>query len=504
MRSDVAARSRPAPWSSFAVAAAAVALLAGCPAPKVSGGAPGSGGASGGASGPGAGGSAGTGNGGAREGGAPDFGFVVSDARPGEGGLPGDEGMACVAETHAGQQIPVDLLLLTDSSSSMLEMVGGRTKWSAVQEALLKFVRDPRSAGLGVGLQFFPQPGNGSPCQNELDCGFVNGPTPPACQPTGLCASATGGMVGQTLRKCGVRGAACPGGAACMPGGRCSTSGGDCTNIGQPCGGGAAGDMCTALGRACDFTDAESCSTGVYERPAVPLSILPAPGELMVARGLSMRSPGGGTPMGPALQGTLAHLRAQAAARAGRRAFLVLTTDGHPSGCTPTAIPALAGLLSGARAPAGGGIDTYVIGVFNPTDAPGRAALEQLAMAGGTGMPFLINPMDDLAQRFLDALNQIRGQALPCEFMIPTATRGPLDYGKVNLQLRSPAGDEIILYTGGRDRCDPVRGGWYYDVNPMMGTPTRIIACEATCRKLKAQMGGRIDLRIGCKTEVIQ
>ncbi|HEY0712980.1 MAG TPA: hypothetical protein VGF45_09925, partial [Polyangia bacterium] len=66
-------------------------------------------------------------------------------------------GPACAEETHEAKAVPVDLLLLVDRSGSMADRVeqGGVSKWTVAQGALTKFVRDTRSAGLGVGLQFF-------------------------------------------------------------------------------------------------------------------------------------------------------------------------------------------------------------------------------------------------------------------------------------------------------------------------------------------------------------
>src|SRR5262249_23465016 len=153
----------------------------------------------------------------------------------------------------------VDLVLLVDSSDSMTESIGTQSKWQAVTAALRDFVHDPRSAGLGVGLQFFPQPGSGSPCDKDQDCGYSASPSTPVCQPAGFGEGMS--TSGDTVTRCGARLPACPGGAACLPGGSCSKSALDCTNVGKPCAGGDADDLCVALGSRCDFTDNESCPT---------------------------------------------------------------------------------------------------------------------------------------------------------------------------------------------------------------------------------------------------
>ena len=48
-----------------------------------------------------------------------------------------------------------------------------------------------------------------------------------------------------------------------------------------------------------------------------------------------------------------------------------------------------------------------------------------------------------------------------------------------------------------------MRGGWYYDVDPSSGTPSRVIVCENTCQKFRTD-GLGLDLRYGCETRRIE
>ena len=156
------------------------------------------------------------------------------------------------------------------------------------------------------------------------------------------------------------------------------------------------------------------------------------------------------------------------------------------------------------RAAAPEAIPTYVVGIATPNDAVERMALQTLATAGGTGQPFVIGPMDNLGQRFLEALEQIRGQSLPCEFSIPAPRAGgAIDFGKVNVRWKGATADEDVLFAGTMAACDPTRGGWYYDVPPASGTPTRVIACEATCQRFKADPSATVEIRYGCRTRII-
>lgn len=104
---------------------------------------------SGGASGSGAGRTGGrTGNIGAP--GAPDPGFSVPP--PSSGTIDDGEG-SCAAETQVPRTAALDLFVLLDQSGSMTE---DDDRWTPVTRALLGFVADPRVAGVGIGLQYFP------------------------------------------------------------------------------------------------------------------------------------------------------------------------------------------------------------------------------------------------------------------------------------------------------------------------------------------------------------
>src|SRR5205085_6898772 len=66
--------------------------------------------------------------------------------------LSDEDPLYCVSSSKKVEQIGVDLLFLIDTSYSM----DFNLKWEAVAQALKAFVDDPRFAGTGVGLQYFP------------------------------------------------------------------------------------------------------------------------------------------------------------------------------------------------------------------------------------------------------------------------------------------------------------------------------------------------------------
>jgi hypothetical protein len=81
---------------------------------------------------------------------------------------------------------------------------------------------------------------------------------------------------------------------------------------------------------------------------------------------------------------------------------------------------------------------------------------------------------------------------------------GSIDYGKVNVRYSDAGTSTEIPSMARAAACDPVRGGWYYDVDPAAGQPGQVLVCEATCRALEGDASGRVDLLFGCKTRVIE
>ena len=475
--------------------------LASCGEPRITGTAetiPGAGGQSGSGASAGAGGSGGSTDG-------PDFvlppvaGGGGADAG-GPAGAPAPVlGESCAEEAHDGKLVPVDLLFLVDISGSMEESAGAQSKWVALRDALQTFVRDPKSVGLGAGLLFFPPLARR--CARNDECGPVAGQTE-WCEQKGVCAEPAN--VATTEPACNAA-TACTGvfEPPCTIYGLCARTGLRCTSMGQPCATGVAADLCMPRPRMCVDDKIRSCQEVSYQTPVVPIGDLPGTGDAIVET-LATTIPQGGTPTTAAVTGALSHLRARAMANPGRKPVLVLATDGLPTGCEVQGNTEFlaAGALSAARM-AAAPVTTYVIGAFSQAQLPrANPTLTQLAMAGGTASPFVLTTGSDLSQRFLEAINQIRGTALGCEFIIPPPSRGTIDFDKVNVRYTGPMGPDDLRHVAGSDRCDPARGGWYYDVNPAMGRPTKVLLCPATCSKVKDTAGVSIQLRFGCQTRV--
>jgi hypothetical protein len=249
------------------------------------------------------------------------------------------------------------------------------------------------------------------------------------------------------------------------------------------------------------------CDPTAYQTPIVPITDLPGAVPAMQTA-MDGIVPQGTTPTTPAVTGALAQLRMRATANPDRKQVLVLATDGLPTECAGRNSLQQAQMALQTGSMGMPPIPTYVIGIFGSNQIDrAQPALNGLATAGGTMMPFTLTVGNDLNQRFLDAINQIRGATLGCEFTIPKPNAGTLDFAKVNVRLSTNAGAENLFYVGSMAKCDPMRGGWYYDIDPAMGEPTRVLLCDATCQKVKmsgTSVSTSVDVQFGCKTMVIR
>jgi hypothetical protein len=424
-----------------------------------------------------------------------------------------DAFVGCAATSVKATLLPLDLFFLLDTSLSMDDLVTAQTtKWQAVTAAIQTFINDSASAGLGVGLSYFPKsaPGVPSSCTSSTDCGAAGPCYIKTCQ-----APSTEVFACDSDADCDL----CTAAGQCQiyP---CETTG-VCANehdifcaVGTPCGmdanGFDSGDCVAATSSFCSAND--DCTATDYETEAVPIASLPG-NATAISTWLSGHQPLGNTPTQAALQGALDGAQAYAKAHAGDTVAVVLATDGQPdeiangTQCTNQVTTqaadndvsqvAAAALASTPR------IKTFGIGVFTPTDlSSGTTVLDEVATAGGTSQPFIINANSSLEQQFTAALASIRGTSLPCNYAVPTPASGSPDFSKINVSLTSGGTTSTVYYVESASACDATAGGWYYNVDPAEGgTPTTIEMCPASCTALKADATGEVDVILGCKTE---
>ncbi len=178
---------------------------------------------------------------------------------------------------------------------------------------------------------------------------------------------------------------------------------------------------------------------------------------------------------------------------------MLLVTDGAPqgpattcAGVNPEDTAEIAKLA--ANGYSGYGVQTFVIAL------PGVPAgfADTVAKAGG-GTAIAIGTTN-VQQQFETALAKIRGQALPCTFELPPQVAGgQYDAGHVNVVLTSGGSDTLILQD---PKCAKGTGWDYqYDSN---NNPKGIVLCSSECDSLKKNYQAKIDIRLGCPTQVIQ
>ena len=417
---------------------------------------------------------------------------------PSDASLSLDAFVGCATHTQVAMQLPLDLYFMLDSSGSMSDLAGAQqSKWSDVVAAMTAFVKDPASAGIGVGLQYFPLTAGGVPtsCTSSAQCGSAGPCLLNACDFNHFTA----------VVPCDTR-ADCQN-YACNPVGACQYDHNTvcpASQAGQSCGmdanGFALGNCQTFAASTCVLGD--SCATTDYATPAV--AIAPLPGVAVAVTGsLASHQPNGNTPTSAALQGAIDQAKTFSTANPGHTVVAVLATDGIPDECTPNTIPGIAQLAT-AGLNGNPSVKTFTIGVFAPNGiAQGTTALNQIATAGGTGHAFIINSTaQNVEQQFAAALNAIRGASLPCQYALPVPEAGVPDYDKVNVEFTSGTGAGVTVpYVETAAKCNASTGGWYYDVDPAeAGTPTAILACPATCSTLKGDVKGSIGVVLGCQT----
>lgn len=451
---------------------------------------------------------------------------------------------SCAETSQMGRLVPLDIYIMLDVSASMLEPTtagaNAPTKWSAVRSAIESFLMDPGSAGIGVGIQYFPleDPGVPETCTSDAECGAAHGPCflkfcqnagpdifpcsagsdcitrdaenlgpctpltycwpPPqsATEPLVLCHDAT----------------ECTGaGARCVPFNECSgNTDYSCPVAGQSCGADTAGmplGTCRAFSPTSVCLRTAECNATAYAAPAVDIAPLPAAAPAVVAS-ISAAQPQGNTPTAPALTGALAKARAWASAHPDHTVVALLATDGLPTECIADAAGDPSGIAGvGAAASAGvsatPSVSTFVIGVFGPSDVDAQQNLNQIAASGGTRTAFMVDTSGDVSAQFLAALNEIRASRLACEYLLPEAPVGEdLDFTRINVDFTSSGSTERLAAVSDASACD-ASGGWYYDQAPSANlVPTKIMICPVTCERFQSTEQGAVQVALGCQTKV--
>lgn len=251
--------------------------------------------------------------------------------------------------------------------------------------------------------------------------------------------------------------------------------------------------------------------------PDVPIRALDPTQLTELSSAVSAVTPRGETPLANATLSTYELLRQKlVAGELEGNTFVVLLTDGSETANQQLLQELLDGWVDTAAS--GFGIRTFAIGA--PGSEPARATLSKIALDGQTpgspdcdstwqlgggfdpeagdchlDMTTSTDFADDLTQALIDISQD---NALACDFEVPqNPNGGGVNLNEVNVTFSVTGGPtEEVLYDG-VGTCGIDAEGWQFSQNRQ-----RILLCGDICEQVKANTDGRVDIVLGCPTQV--
>ena len=105
----------------------------------------------------------------------------------------------------------------------------------------------------------------------------------------------------------------------------------------------------------------------------------------------------------------------------------------------------------------------------------------------------------NLAKELGEALAAISRETLGCEYAVPGADQGNVDYGKVNVIYEPGAGGSKTVLKDDGKPCDGGANGWQYSADL-----TKIRLCGTICSQVKADPKGAVSIALGCATQAVK
>jgi hypothetical protein len=334
---------------------------------------------------------------------------------------------------------PVDMFIMYDQSGSMNDNTPAGTKWSAIKAALTGFVNSPTSAGIGVGIQYFPT-------------------TPPPC----TAQSATCNCINLIIT------------TVCLP-----TFGGSCTASDY-----AVPDVPIELLPA--VAPKIVASVGAHN-PGGGTPTTPAlQGAQQYALGWAAAHPDRKTIVVLATDGDPSGCQGNA------------VTD-----VAAVASSAFNNALSVQTFVIGVGSSLTSLNQIAAAGGTGQALIVDAANGDPTQqfLDAMNKIREAVTVTHTETHTETHSTTLPCEWTIPAAPGDQkFDKTKVNVDFASGgnAASRIGAIPSAAD-CAGVTNGWHYD-DP--ATPTKVLVCPQTCDMIHAAADAQVNVVFGCATEI--
>ena len=348
-------------------------------------------------------------------------------------------GSSCASDMITAQQIPLDIYVMLDQSSSMSD----DNKWTSVTDARsATFVAQPGLDGISIGLGYFAVQTPPPSCSTrrlhdvDTDCGSARVRARASAQTDRSCLGASASI--------------------------------------------AAGATRAHVDRLRDACRRDRAAA--RRRPRA------------ITCSMGMHSPTTGTPTVQALTGALPHATSRGrSAHAGDAVVVVLATDGEPDDAARPKTSRASKSVATMGAAGSPEVLTFVIGVGDDL-----SNLDGIAAAGGTGSAFIVDTSANVIQQFLDAMNTIRHSVLGCTYQIPLPSSGTPDYQEVNV-IYTPGGGgspETIpnVASAAHVPGDRQRLVLRQPVEP----DRRSSLCSPTCSVVEADTTGSVAIQLGC------
>ncbi len=240
----------------------------------------------------------------------------------------------------------------------------------------------------------------------------------------------------------------------------------------------------------------------IQNQVAVGIAPLDATHRTAITDSLAAQNPKGATPTHDAYVFGLQAL--VATTQQGSRVIVLMTDGAATNGISCSDTVDNTSLIAQVASATNAGVRTFVVG--SPGSEAFRDVLSQMATAGGTAKPgcsdtgptychFDMTTSSNLAADLAQALTDITGQALSCEFDVPEPPPGKeFAEDKVNVVFTDGSGTETDIFKDGSGGCTK---GWVFSPDR-----TKVILCGADCDMVKADPQGKIDILFGCDTKV--